>query len=166
MSNMHSECCKINDRTLPDYKWCPHTNTCINVTLSKCPSMMPSEKPYLCESKGIFVENRTQCCSDFKYNVTRIVNDTTTIVTKSMVKCSFEDKCVPEDTAEFCFYSFERNCQEIFGSEFSYKCPNDGKCKRSPLECPSPRVCPTGYTQCPDYTCIRGLDKFHQCNKL
>ena len=26
VSNMASECCKINDKQLPDYKWCPHIN--------------------------------------------------------------------------------------------------------------------------------------------
>jgi hypothetical protein len=105
---MQSECCKINDRIIADYKWCPHSNTCINTTTTRCLSM--SSGSIMCESKGIFVENRTQCCSDLMYNVTRVINGKTTIVTKSMVKCSQEEKCVPEDTAEFCFFSFERNC--------------------------------------------------------
>ena len=157
---MQSECCKINDRTLPDFKWCPHLNQCINTTLTQCQSnSYPT--PYFCQSTQTFVDKRTSCCQDFKYNVTMIVNATNyTIVTKSMVKCSYEDKCVPEDTAQFCFFSFKRNCAEIFGPEYSYQCPNDGKCRRSALECPSSRVCPPGYTQCPDYTCIKGLNAF------
>ena len=165
VSNMHTECCRIGDRNLPDFKWCPHLNSCVNTTLTQCPSI--GGKLYYCESRRQFVAKRTDCCEDFKYNVTRIeIDDSITILTRSMVKCSFEEKCVPENTAEFCFFSFERNCAEIFGSEYSFQCRNDGKCRRNATECPSPRVCPPGFTQCPDYTCIRGLDKFSQCNKL
>lgn len=97
-----------------DIKWCPHTNRCFNVTKDSCPSFESGK--YLCKSKasplsgGVWVDNRTQCCGDFFYNVTRTVDDVTTVVSKPMVKCSSEEKCVPEDTAEFCFYGFPRNC--------------------------------------------------------
>jgi hypothetical protein len=88
VSNMQTECCKINDRSLSDYKWCPHQNLCMNVTINKCPSMMPSPAPMWCESLRKFVSNRTECCGDIKYNVTRIGINETTIIMKSMVKCS------------------------------------------------------------------------------
>jgi len=35
---------------------------------------------------------------------------TTTITEKPMVKCTYEAKCVPENTSEYCFVPFERDC--------------------------------------------------------
>lgn len=60
-----------------------------------------------------------------------------------MVKCSYEDKCVPADTDELCFRPFAQACTE--DKRFPYQCPNDGMCRRNATECPSPKVCPPGY---------------------
>ena len=63
-----------------------------------------------------------------------------------MVKCSNEDKCVPEDTAEYCFTPFTRNCKEINPmSDHHYQC-FDGKCRKDKDHCATQKVCPPGFT--------------------
>lgn len=139
VSNMATECCP---RTSPDLKWCPHLNTCINSTAQSCPTLNSSTMIY-CKSKNTFVRFRHECCDDIFYN-TSLLNGT--LVSKPMVKCSNEDKCVPLDNDDYCFSSFPRDCLELGGVEFGYQCRNDGKCRRNQVECPSTRVCPPGYT--------------------
>ena len=77
-----------------------------------------------------------------------------------MVRCEYEDKCVPSDP--YCFKPFVRDCSD---ERFPYLCLNDGVCRRDETECPSPKVCPPGYTQCPDSTCIEGEGQFGQCDE-
>ena len=82
-----------------------------------------------------------------------------------MVKCGYEDKCVPSDTLELCFTPFKRDCS-VEDPEFPYQCANDGMCRRDSTECPSPKVCPPGYFQCPNNTCLPGDALFNQCSSL
>ena len=53
VSNMANECCKINDRPVAGFLWCPHLNQCFNYLTapSTCPSILPSPTPYYCQSK-------------------------------------------------------------------------------------------------------------------
>ena len=111
------------------------------------------------------MSNQYQCCADIDYNITTVNSDgSTTVTTESMVKCPYEDKCVAQEDLNQCFTPAIRNCTEVYGAEFSYQCLNDGKCKRNVTECPSPRVCPVNYTQCPDYTCLIGVGRYSECS--
>lgn len=199
------------------------------------------------------VANQYECCADLTFDLEppRLGSDGVgaTKATKPMVKCTYEDKCVPENTSEYCFEPFERDCVGEQASSTKPEqspattnsiatttttpevqansgwCPKDGRCytptqsssptsskddavqsaatssgaaSKSKLSqaqqqpqlqttkdknctclsaesecnsykslhcqrCPQPRVCPPGYTQCPDLSCIPGVNRFGAC---
>lgn len=79
-----------------------------------------------------------------------------------MVKCESESKCAPSVSSSYCFKPVVKECPE----DFPFFCANDSTCKRVREECPSPVVCPPGYFQCPDRSCVAGNDQFSACLPL
>lgn len=132
---MTAECCPTGQF------FCSHTRACVNTTASCC--SLNSLTPIYCKLTQTCVSHAHQCCSNYLANK------------KAMVSCTNEDKCVPIDSQIYCFTPVSKNCTS---SEFPFYCKTDATCKRSSLECPSPIVCPPGYFQCQDKSCIAGSD--------
>ena len=139
-----SDCCELGTY------WCPHTNQCVT-TKQACCTLDPLT-PIFCEETQTCVSFEYECCSNFRSYVTE----------NTMVKCSYENKCAPLDSVEFCFVPFDAGCK----GDSAYQCPRDGKCVSTPSLCAATKVCPTGYFTCPDYTCLPGLAQFPLCNSL
>lgn len=103
------DCCK-GDGVRQGTKWCPSRNKCTS-DVDSCCEQNSVNKPFACRSKNpessldnpsanegdyYCVANQFECCGDLNYT-------TNSGEVKKMVKCKYEDKCVPEDTAEYCF---------------------------------------------------------------
>ena len=126
VKDLRTECCPpVGGK--PRY-YCPHTKACVD-TESSCCSINPAT-PIFCKSLNKCVAHQYECCSNYLSSV------------NPMVKCTYENKCVPSDTNEFCFQPFRVECSD---PRYPYQCLNDGTCRRSATYCPTPKVCPPGY---------------------
>jgi len=137
VKDVESECCD-------EGVFCPHSRTCVASETECCSTN--SETPIFCVETQTCVAHDYECCSNYLIG--------STFFAAPMVKCSDENKCVPWDSSSYCFQSYDVGCSD---PEFSHFCANEGRCRRSEAECATTKVCPPGYTHCPDNSCIEGL---------
>ena len=150
VNDVDAECCTDPEKA----HYCPYDQTCVS-SEGECCQRNP-DTPVACRDLDTGEVTHCaafeyECCSSFESNG------------NPLVKCTFEDKCVPVDSRDYCFEPFDRDCQD---SHFPYLCKNDGRCRRNAAECASPKVCPPGYFQCPDNTCLPGSDQHSSCEEL
>jgi hypothetical protein len=100
-----SECCESGS-TINTYKWCPSQEKCMPEDEICCDWTL--QTPIYCSETDSCVAKFEDCCEDF-----------------SLKKCFYEDKCVPEDSIEYCFEpDLSKECLEN-----ERLCLNDGLCR-------------------------------------
>jgi len=139
---------------------CPKGNNC------------PSTRSYLCPS-GKCVKNEEECNSICPLNHTFCLNtgqcvpkedtvscpaSTTLMIINgcpnNLVKCP-DGRCM--ETQEDC-YSVNIACSKAL----PYLCP-DGSCQVNPQNCSATTSCPSGFTKCPDKTCVLENEYWTKC---
>ena len=100
VKNVVTDCCPdiITEGTevaVPQF-YCPHTQTCVTDS-STCCTLDP-QTPIYCQQTQTCVSHKYECCSNYLSS------------TNAMVKCTYEDKCVPAEA--FCFLPFLRECND------------------------------------------------------
>jgi hypothetical protein len=67
----------------------------------------------MCASEnGKCVTNYFECCGDLTIDVTK----DNKIVKTPLVKCTNENKCVPENSEKYCFEPVDLDCKSVLGN--------------------------------------------------
>lgn len=120
VQNVMTDCCEDTAEGLTTF-FCPYLETCVLSEDDCC--QLNAATPIFCEETSQCVSHQYECCSNY------------VSASNKMTKCTFEDKCVPVNSDSFCFLPLQKDCTD---PRFPYLCPNDGICRRSSSECPSP----------------------------